>query len=126
LDAVAQRGRDCVAGPVADLEQAFARRAAAAREPVAAVLTRELDAELLEPVDRRRRLARQHVDETPVRGLVRAPPDVLRMLLRRVVVAERGLNAALRLRGVARLERSFRRERDPGAGALRRYGGGEP
>ena len=36
----------------------FARRAAAAREPVAAVLARELDAELLEPVDRGGRLAR--------------------------------------------------------------------
>ena len=35
----------------------FARGAAAAGEPVAAVFARELDAELLEPVDRRRRLA---------------------------------------------------------------------
>ena len=42
----------------------FARRAAAAGEAVAAVLARERDAELLEPVDRGRRLAR----ERPRRG----------------------------------------------------------
>jgi hypothetical protein len=41
-----------VAGAVADLEQALLRRAAALGEPVAAVLAGELDAELLEPVDR--------------------------------------------------------------------------
>ena len=58
-----KRLRDRVAGAVADLEQALARRAAAAREPVAAVLARELDAELLEPVDRGRRLRREHRDE---------------------------------------------------------------
>ena len=49
-----QRLRDRVAGSVADLEQALPRRAAAAREPVAAVLARELDALLLEPVNGRR------------------------------------------------------------------------
>ena len=102
------------------------RRAAAAGEPVAAVRARELDAELLEPVDRRRRLARQHLDEPRVRGLVRAPHDVLGMDLGRVVLAERRLDAALRLRRVARLERRLRREPDPGAGALGRDGRREP
>ena len=71
-DGLAQRRRDRVAGAVADLEQALARRAAAAREPVAAVLARELDAELLEPVDRGRRLAGEDLDELAVGGLVRA------------------------------------------------------
>ena len=41
-----------MARPVADLEQALLRRAAALGEPVAAVVAGELDAELLEPVDR--------------------------------------------------------------------------
>ena len=63
LDRVAQRLRDRVPCAVADLEQPLARRAAAAREPVAAVLARELHAELLEPVDRRRRLGGEHLDE---------------------------------------------------------------
>ena len=55
---------------VTDLQQALARRAAAAREAIAAVLARELDAELLEPVDRGRRLAGEDLDELPVGGLV--------------------------------------------------------
>ena len=64
----------------------FARRAAAAREPVAAVLVaRELDAELLEPRDRVRRLGGEDVDELRVRGLVGAAEDVRGMLLGRVV-----------------------------------------
>ena len=103
---------------VADLQQALAGRAAAAGEPVAAVLPRELDALLFEPVDRARRLAGEHVDEVPVRGLVRTLPDVLGVLLGRVVVAERGLDPALRLRRVARLERALGHEPDAGTRAL--------
>jgi len=49
-DGLTQRLRDRVSRAVADLEQPLASRAAAAGEPVAAVLARELDAELLEPV----------------------------------------------------------------------------
>ena len=64
---LAQRLRDREARPVADLEQALARRAAAARQPVAAVLARELDAVLLEPVDRARRLRGEDLDELAVR-----------------------------------------------------------
>src|SRR5439155_21407658 len=93
--------------------QSLPRRAAALGEPVAPVLARELDAELLEPVNRARGLAGQHLDEPPVGGLVRALPDVLGMLLRRVVGPERRLDAALGLRGVARLEGALRRKRDP-------------
>ena len=63
LGRLAQRLRDRVPRAVADLEQALLRRAAAAGEPVAAVLPRELDAELLEPVDRAGRLGGQHLDE---------------------------------------------------------------
>ena len=44
LGRVSESGRDRVSGPVSDLEEALARRAAAPREPVAAVLARELDA----------------------------------------------------------------------------------
>ena len=84
LPGLAQRLRDRVAGAVADLEQALLRRAAAAGEPVAAVLARELDPELLEPVDRARRLAGQDLDQPPVGGLVRGAPDVLGVLLGRV------------------------------------------
>ena len=107
LEGLAQRLRDRVAGAVADLEEALARRAAAAGEPVAAVLARELDAVLLEPVDRARRLAGQDLDQAPVRRLVRALPDVLGVLLGRVVVGERRLDPALRLRRVAGLQRSL-------------------
>ena len=68
-------------GAVADLEQPLARGASAAGEPVATVLARELDAVLLQPVNRARRLARQHLDEPAVGRLVRALPDVLGVLL---------------------------------------------
>jgi len=54
----------------------------AARQAVAAVLVRELDAVLLEPVDRARSLAGEHLDEVPVGRLVGALPDVLGVLLR--------------------------------------------
>ena len=47
-------------------------------------------------------------------------PDVRRVLLGRVVLAERRLDAALRLRGVARLERALGRDRDAGAARARR------
>src|ERR671931_653242 len=47
------------------------------RGPVAAVLPSELDAELLEPVDRRRGLRGEDLDELAVGGLVRGLPDVL-------------------------------------------------
>ena len=107
LVGVAQRLRDRVAGAVADLEQPLARRAAAAREPVAAVLARERAAELLEPVDRARRVADVSTSTSArIGGLVRRAHDVLGVQLRRVVVAERRLDPALRLRRVVRLERS--------------------
>ena len=123
---MAQPGGDRVARAVADLEEALRRRAAAAREPVAAVLlARELDAELLEPRDRVGRLGREDVDELRVRGLVRAAEDVGGVLLGRVVGPDGGLDAALRLRGVARLDRALRREADARAGALSGDGGGE-
>src|SRR2546428_407513 len=106
-----------MAGPVADLEQPFARRAAAAGEAVAAGLARELDAELFEPVDRRRSLGREDLDELAVGGFVGGLPDVLRVLLGRVVVGEGRLDAPLRLRRVAGLERTLRRhgDSDPGS-----------
>src|SRR5205823_6219733 len=84
-----------------------------------------LDAELLEPVNRRARVTREDVDESPVGSLVGGLPDVRGVLLRRVVVTERGLDAALRLRGVVGLQRALRRERDPGPGAVRGYRGRE-
>src|SRR5205085_9406467 len=87
---------------------------------VTAVLPRELDAVLLEPVDRVRSLARQHLDQALVRSLVRALPDVLGVLLGRVVVAEGGLDAALGLCRVARLKRALADQADAGAGALGR------
>src|SRR5712691_5244249 len=114
-----------MAGAIADLEQSLAGGAAALREPVAAVLGRELNPELFEPVDRARRLTRQHLDEPPVGGLVRALPDILGMLFRRVVVAEGGLDTALRLRRVAGLQRPLGGEGDAGARAVRRDGRGE-
>src|SRR5204863_3799547 len=70
LDRVAECCGDRVAGAVADLEKALPRRAAAAGDAVAAVLARELHAELLEPVDRGGCLGREDLDEPPVRGLV--------------------------------------------------------
>src|SRR5438067_12743691 len=101
--------------PVAALKEAPARRPAETVEPVAAVLARELDAVLLEPVDRRRSLAGQHLDEVPVSRLVRALPDVLGVLLRRVVFAERRLDPALGLCGVARLKGALRHEGHAGS-----------
>src|SRR5215212_4465945 len=76
-----------MSGAVADLEQPLARGAAAPSEPVAAVVTGELDALLLEPVDSARRLGREHV-------------------------AERRLDATLGLCGVARLQRLLGHEGD--------------
>src|SRR5207244_4112412 len=85
----------------------------------------ELDAELLEPVDRRPRVTREDVDERLVGGLVRGLPDVRGVLLRGVVVAEGGLDSALRLRGVVGLQRALRGERDPRARAVGGHGGRE-
>ena len=113
-------------GSIADLQQPLARSAAAFREPVTPVLTGELNPELFEPVDCARRLTCQDLDKPPVGGLVRALPDVLGVLLGRVVVAKGGLNPALRLRRVAGLQRSFGSEGDAGARPLRRDGRGEP
>src|SRR5213592_1661043 len=101
-----------MAGAVSDLKQSFPRSAPAPREPVAAVLSCELNAELFEPVDRTQGLTCQHLDEPAVGGLVRALPDVLGVLLGRVVVAEGGLDPALGLGGVARLERPLGHERN--------------
>src|SRR5207247_1232537 len=125
LGGLPERGRDRVARPVADLEQALRRRAAAAREPIAAVLFRELDAELLEPVDRGGRLGGQDLDQPEICRLMTRAPDVLGVLIRGVVLAERGLDAALRLRGVAGLDRALGRECDAGIRVLGRDGGGE-
>ena len=56
-DGRAQRGRDRVPCAIADLQQPLARRAATARQPVAAVgIVRERDAEALEACDRVGRL----------------------------------------------------------------------
>ena len=126
LEAVAERLRDRMPRPVADLEEALARRAAAPRQPVAAVLAREPAAELLEPGDRARRLGREHVDEHAVGGLVRGAHDVLGVELRRVVVAECRLDATLRLRRVVRLKRRLRRDPDARARPLGGHGRGEP
>ena len=115
-----RRLRDRMAGAVADLEETLAARTAAAGDAVAAVLPRELDAGLLEPVDGLGRLGGEDLDEAHVGGLVRASPDVLGVGLRRVVLADRGLDAALRLGGVAGLEGRLGRDRDPGA---RPFGG---
>jgi len=123
---LAQRSGDCVAGAVADLQEALAGRAAAAGEPVAAVLAGELHAELLEPVDRGRRLGGEDLDELPVGGLVRGLPDVIGVLLRGVVLAEGRLDAALRLGRVAGLQRALGGDRDPRAGAVGRHGRGQP
>ena len=125
LDGVAERSGDRVARAVADLEQALARCAAAAGEAIAAVLPRELDAELLEPVDRRGRLGGEDLDERAVGRLVRAAPDVLGVQLGRVVLADGGLDAALRLRRVAGLDAALRRERNARTGPLGGDSGGE-
>src|SRR5262249_1429208 len=94
-------------------------------EPVATVRARELDAELFEPVDRRWRFGRQHLDEARIRGVVRAAHDVLRVYRRRVVRAEGSLDAALRLRGVARLQGRLRGDGDPRPRLNGRRPGGE-
>jgi hypothetical protein len=114
-----------VPGPVADLEQALGARAPAAGEAVAPVLACELDAELLEPVDRAPRVAGEDLDEAHVGALVRALPDVCGVLLGGVVVAEGGLDPALRLRRVAGLDRALGREADARAGSLRGHRSGE-
>src|SRR5262245_44898610 len=101
LPRLAKPLRDRVTGPVADLEQPLARGAAALREAIAAVLAGELDSELLEPVDGVLRLGREDLDETHVRRLVAGSPDILGVLLRRVVLAEGRLNAALGLGRIA-------------------------
>ena len=110
-----------MAGPVADLEEPLARGTAATGEPVAAVLARELHSELLEPVDRRRRLGGENLDELQVGSLVRGLPHVLGVLLGRVVSPKGGLDAALRLGGVARLQRTLARQTH----ARTRSGGGD-
>ena len=92
---------------------------------VAAVLAREPDTELLEPVDRAGRLRREDFDESHVCGLVRGAPDILAVLLRRVVLTERGLDAALRLGRVARLERALGRDSDARSCPLGGDGGSE-
>ena len=124
---IAERLRDRVAGAVADLEQPLARRAAAAREAVAAVLAREGAAELLEPVDRALRVTDESLDEARIGGLVRRAHDVLRMQLRRVVGRRRrpgsrpgpwtscspGSSPWSRERRSLRRGRQRRRRRDP-------------
>ena len=122
---LAERLRDRVAGAVADLEQPLARCAAAAREAVAAVLAGEGAAELLEPVDRALRVTDEGLDEARVRGLVRRAHDVLGVQLRRVVGAEGGLDPALGLGRVVRLDRALGRERDARSGAIGGDGGSE-
>ena len=125
LERVAKRLRDRMPRAVAHLEQPLGRRAAAAGEPVAAVLPRELDSELLEPVDRALRVAREDLDEAHVGAVVRALEDVGRVLLGRVVVAERRLDPTLRLGRVAGLDRALRGEADPGARTVRGHCGGK-
>src|SRR5262249_42586615 len=70
-------------------------------------------------------IARQDLDELLVRSLVRGAEDVLGVTLGRVVLTEGRLDAALGLRGVVRLQRALRGERDACARALRGGGGGE-
>ena len=132
---LAKRLRDRVARPVADLQQSLARGAAAPRKAVAATtarsaaigtVAREAAAHLLEPRDRRASLGGQHLDEGRVGGAVRGAKHVRGVLRRRVVVPESRLDAALRLRGVVRLEGRLRHQPDACAGALRRDGGSEP
>ena len=104
----------------------FARRAAAAREAVAAVLARELDAELLEPVDRRLAPRRS----APRRAAWSAVSCDERQTSSACCSGESSSpNAAwmppCAFDGVVRLQRALRRERDAGAGALGGDGGGE-
>src|SRR5687768_13232691 len=78
LEGVAQRLRDRVARPVAQLEQPLARGTAAAGQAVAPTIARrptigrvprELDAELLQPVDRALRITGEDLDEPHVRAV---------------------------------------------------------
>ena len=119
LPRLAQRLGDRVAGAVADLQQPLRDRAAAAREPVAAVLARELDAELLEPADRA--TGASPVSTSTSRGSAVSCEErstSSACCSGESSGAERGLDAALRLGGVVGLQRALRRERDAGAGAL--------
>jgi hypothetical protein len=70
-------------------------------------------------------VAGEHLDQAAVGGFVRAPPDVLGVELERVVLAERGLDAALSLGRVTRLERALRGDGDAGTRPLRRHAGGQ-
>ena len=115
FEPLAQRLGDRVAGSVSHLEQAPPRGAAAAGQAVTAVLPRERTTELLEPGDRGGGLRGEHFHEVGVGRVVRRPHHVLRMDLRRVVLPERRLDPALRLRGVVRLERRLRGHRDANA-----------
>ena len=77
-------------GAVADLEQPLLRGAAAAGEPVAAVLTRAGSFVNSTPSSSSQwialgRLAGQHLDELAVGRLVRGAPDILGVLLGRVL-----------------------------------------
>jgi hypothetical protein len=114
-----------VARAVAHLQEALLRSAAATCEPVAPVLAREFDPELLEPVDRVGCLGGQHLDEAHVGRLVTRAPDVLGVLLGRVVHAEGGLDAALCLGRVARLQRALGGDGRARPGPLGGDGGGE-
>jgi hypothetical protein len=107
------------------LEETLAARAAAAGEPIAAVLPGELDAVFLEPVDRVGSLRGENSDEAHIGGLVGALPDVLGVQLGRVVVAKSRLDPALSLRGVAGLERALGRERDSSPGTFGGNGGSQ-
>ena len=83
----------------------------------------EARTKLLEPVDRRRCLRREDLDELAVGRLVRGLPDVRSVLFRRIVVPEGRLDAALRLGGIARLQRAFGRHRDARARSVCGDGG---
>ena len=126
LERLTQGLRDRVAGPVADLEQPSTAGAAAAGEPVTAVLAGEGAAALLQPGDRGRRLGGQHLHEAWVGRVVRGAHHVLGVELGRVVLPDGGLDAPLGLGGVVRLERRLRRDRDTCPGAVGGHGGGEP
>ena len=125
FEPLAQRFRDGVTGAIADLQEPLPARASTACETIAAVRARELDTAFLEPVDRGRCLRGEDLDETRVRGLVRALHHVASVDLGRVVLSERCLDAALGLRGVARLERRLRREGYTCARSFGRDGRGE-
>ena len=125
LERLAQRLRDRVARPVADLEQPLARGAAAAREAIAAVLPRERAAQLLEPVDRRRRLAREHLDERRLRGLVGGAHHVLGVELGESSSPNAAWIPPCAFDELFACRVVFVATRDTRARALRRDGGGE-